>query len=46
MAVSINKEVRLKVIAGQGYIPLDVINDEMFFDRDIARIPLIKNGYN
>lgn len=38
------QEARLKIITGQGYLPVDVIGDGAWFDSTIARIPLVRNG--
>lgn len=38
------QEARLKILTGQGYLPVDVIGDETWFDSTIARIPLVRNG--
>lgn len=38
------QEARLKIITGQGYMPVDVIGNPAWFDSTIARIPLARNG--
>ena len=38
------QEARLKIITGQGYMPVDVIGDQAWFDTTITRIPLVRNG--
>lgn len=38
------QEARLKIITGQGYLPVDVIGEQVWFDSAIARIPLVRNG--
>ena len=38
------QEARLKIITGQGYMPVDVIGNQAWFDSIIDRIPLIRNG--
>lgn len=38
------QEARLKIITGQGYMPVDVIGDSAWFDSTIERIPLVRNG--
>lgn len=38
------QEARLKIITGQGYMPVDVIGNQAWFDSTIDRIPLIRNG--
>ena len=35
---------RLKIVTGQGYMPVDVIGEQMWFDTSIERIPLVRNG--
>lgn len=38
------QEARLKIITGQGYMPVDVIGNQTWFDSTIDRIPLVRNG--
>lgn len=38
------QEARLKIITGQGYMPVDVIGEQMWFDTAVSRIPLVRNG--
>ena len=38
------QEGRLKIITGQGYMPVDVIGDPAWFDVSLDRIPLVRNG--
>lgn len=38
------QEARLKIITGQGYMPVDVINQQPWSDTTICRIPLVRNG--
>lgn len=38
------QEARLKIIAGQGFMPVDVIGDQEWFDPSVKRIPLVRNG--
>lgn len=38
------QEARLKIVTGQGYIPVDAIGNQTWFDTTIARIPLTRNG--
>ena len=38
------QEARLKIITGQGYMPVDVIGNQAWFDSTIDRIPLVRNG--
>lgn len=38
------QEARLKIITGQGYMPVDVIGGQAWFDTTIARIPIVRNG--
>ena len=37
------QEARLKIITGQGYMPVDVIGDQVWFDTSVSRIPLVRN---
>ena len=37
-------EARLKIIAGQGYLPVDVIGEQVWFDTAVSRIPLCRDG--
>lgn len=38
------QEARLKIITGQGYMPVDVIGEQNLTDTTILRIPLVRNG--
>ena len=38
------QEARLKLITGQGYLPVDVIGEQEWFDTAVSRIPLTRNG--
>ena len=38
------QEARLKIITGQGYMPVDVIGNQEWFDTTIDRILLVRNG--
>lgn len=38
------QEARLKIITGQGYMPVDVIGTQEWFDTTFSRIPLVRNG--
>lgn len=38
------QEARLKIITGQGYMPVDVIGNPAWFDTAVSRIPLTRNG--
>lgn len=38
------QEARLKIITGQGYMPVDVIGEQAWSDTTITRIPLRRNG--
>lgn len=38
------QEARLKLITGQGYMPVDVIGEQEWFDTAVSRIPLTRNG--
>lgn len=37
------QEARLKIITGQGYMPVDVISEQVWFDTAVSRIPLVRN---
>lgn len=37
------QEARLKLITGQGYMPVDVIGDQVWFDTAVSRIPLVRS---
>lgn len=37
------QEARLKIITGQGYMPADVIGEQVWFDTSVSRIPLVRN---
>lgn len=37
------QEARLKIISGQGYMPVDVIGEQEWFDTSVSRIPLVRN---
>ncbi|MBU5478255.1 LysR family transcriptional regulator [Eubacterium sp. MSJ-13] len=36
------QEARLKIITGQGYMPVDVIGEQVWFDTSVSRIPLVR----
>lgn len=38
------QEARLKLITGQGYMPVDVIGEQVWFDTTVSRIPLHRNN--
>lgn len=38
------QEARLKIITGQGYMPVDVIGNQEWFDTTVARIPLVRHN--
>ena len=38
------QEARLKIVTGQGYMPVDVIGEQARFDTTVFRIPLVRNG--
>lgn len=38
------QEARLKIVTGQGYMPVDIIGEQMWFDTTVFRIPLVRNG--
>ena len=40
------QEARLKIIAGQGYMPVDVITQQEWFDTSVKRIPLVRSKNN
>ena len=37
------QEARLKIITGQGCLPVDVIGEEAWFDTTVSRIPLMRS---
>ncbi len=37
------QEARLMIITGQGYLPVDVIGTQEWFDSAVKRIPLTRN---
>ncbi len=38
------QEARLKIVSGQGYMPVDVIGRQVRFDTSVSRIPLVRNA--
>lgn len=38
------QEARLKIVTGQGYMPVDVIGEQKWFDTAVSRIPLVRNS--
>lgn len=38
------QEARLKIITGQGYMPVDVIGSQPWANSTIERVPLVRNG--
>ena len=38
------QEARLKIITGQGYLPVDIIGEQVWFDTTVSRIPLMRNA--
>lgn len=38
------QEARLKIITGQGYMPVDVIGNQAWANSTIERVPLVRNG--
>lgn len=38
------QEARLKIVTGQGYMPVDVIGEQSWFDTTVSRLPLTRNG--
>ena len=38
------QDARLMIVTGQGYVPVDVIKKQEWFDSSVKRIPLLRNG--
>lgn len=38
------QEARLMIITGQGYVPVDIIGQQEWFDSAVKRVPLVRNG--
>lgn len=38
------QDARLKIVTGQGFLPVDVIGDEAWFDTAVSRLPLTRHG--
>ena len=38
------QEARLKITTGQGYLPVDIIGEQVWFDTTVSRIPLMRNA--
>lgn len=38
------QEASLKIVTGQGYMPVDVIGKQDWFDTAVFRIPLVRHG--
>lgn len=38
------QEARLKLISGQGYMPVDVIGTQEWFDTAVSRVPLVRGS--
>lgn len=38
------QEARLKILTGQGYMPVDVIKKQAWSDPTVSRVPLVRNG--
>lgn len=38
------QEARLMIITGRGYMPVDVIGQQEWFDSSVSRIPLVRHG--
>ena len=38
------QEARLMIVTGRGYMPVDVIGEQAWFDSAVRRIPLTRNG--
>ena len=39
-----HQDARLKIATGQGFMPVDVIGKQQWFDTAVSRIPLVRNG--
>ena len=37
------QEARLKIVTGQGYLPVDIIGEQTWFDTTVSRIPLVRD---
>lgn len=38
------RDARLKIAIGQGFMPVDIIGEQQWFDTAVSRIPLVRNG--
>ena len=38
------QEARLKIITGKGYLPVDIIGEQVWFDTAVSRIPLVRKS--
>lgn len=38
------QEARLKIVTGHGYMPVDVIGEQVWFDTTVSRIPLVRKA--
>lgn len=38
------QDARLKIATGQGFMPIDIIGEQVHFDTAVSRIPLIRNN--
>lgn len=38
------RDARLKIATGQGFMPVDIIGEQQWFDTAVSRIPLVRNG--
>lgn len=38
------RDARLKIATGQGFMPVDIIGDQQWFDTAVSRIPLVLKG--
>ncbi len=38
------QSARLKIVTGQGYMPVDIIGEQEWFDTSISRIPLVRKS--
>lgn len=44
LTVQITSEDMFKIVTGQGYMPVDIIREQIWFDTTVFRIPLVRNG--
>lgn len=38
------QEARLKIVTGHGYMPVDIIGEQVWFDTTVSRIPLVRKS--